>query len=215
MGLIGRHQGANAAIAIGVLEAIEAAGIARVGDAELRAGLAATRWPGRVELLALGAAGGAAAAGPTAVVGRPDLILDGAHNAAGAAALAATMDELAPTLSGGRATLLLGMMRDKEVTAVLDALRGSRMLAAARVLAVTVPDAPRALPAGPLARAWGGRDVEAWEELPAALARAQALARAEDGPLVVAGSLYLVGAVRGALLPAGETPRPPGREAAG
>ena len=114
LGLIGRHQGANAAVAVGILEALDAAGIVSVGEEALRTGLAATHWPGRVELLALGAAGRAEAAGPSAVPGRPDVILDGAHNAAGAAALAATLDELAPALSGGRATLLLGIMRDKE-----------------------------------------------------------------------------------------------------
>jgi len=201
LGLIGRHQGANAAVAVAVLEALDATGIARVGDEALRTGLAGARWPGRVELLVLGAADRAEAAGAVAVRGRPDVILDGAHNAAGAAALAATLDELAPGLSGGRATLMLGIMRDKEVAAVLDALRAARLLAAARVLAVTVPDAPRALPAAELASAWGGPDTEAWDDVAAALQRGLTLARAADGPLVVAGSLYLVGAVRGMLMP--------------
>jgi len=221
LGLIGRHQGANAAVALGVIEGLVAAGIARVEDTAIRAGLAATHWPGRLELLSLGPDGRATVvgaspdeapatrattsvtgvAGPT--LGHPDVILDGAHNVAGAAALAAAIDELAPMLSGGRATLLLGIMRDKEVAEMLDALRGSALLRRARVVSVSAPDAPRALPADELAAAWGGPDVAAVADLPAGLALAIELARAADGPLVVAGSLYLVGAVRGALLPGG------------
>lgn len=185
VGLIGRHQGANAAVALGVIAALDAAGIARVDAAAVRSGLAATRWPGRVELLP----------------GLPEVILDGAHNVDGAAALATTLDELAPALSGGRATLLLGIMRDKEVAAVLDALQTSTVLRDARLVAVTVPDAPRAQAAAELASAWGRADAEAVDDLPAALDRALDLARAAGGPLIVAGSLYLVGAVRGILVP--------------
>jgi dihydrofolate synthase / folylpolyglutamate synthase len=200
LGLIGRHQGANAAVALGVMRALGEAGIARVDETAIREGLAEARWPGRMELLTIGADGLAVPAAATPLKGQPDLVLDGAHNAAGAAALAATLDELAPSLSGGCPTLLLGIMRDKEVAEVVAALGASAVLARARLIAVNVPDAPRALPARDLVAAWGGPDAEAWEVLPDALERAVGLARAEDGPLVVAGSLYLVGAVRGALV---------------
>ena len=67
------HQAANAAVADATLDALEAAGIARVGEAARREGYASVRWPGRLELLEVG--------------GR-EVLLDGAHNPAGAAALA-------------------------------------------------------------------------------------------------------------------------------
>lgn len=185
LALLGRHQAANAAVALGILDALAEAGIATCDERAIRDGFARVTWPGRLELVDLAPG---------------EAILDGAHNVAGAAALAAAIEELRPGLAPGRPVLLLGVMADKEVAGMLDALRGSPALASARVIAVTVPDAPRALPAAALAVAWGP-GADAIEALPDALARAVALARAEGGPLVVAGSLYLVGAVRGALLP--------------
>ena len=120
---------------------------------------------------------------------------------AGEESTAAALDELAPSLSGGRATLLLGVMADKEVRELVAALHRSRILADAAVVAVTVPDAPRALAGEELAAAWGGDEVSGRSSLPEALDEAVDLARVADGPLVVAGSLYLVGAVRAALVP--------------
>ena len=113
LGLLGRHQAANAASATAALDALGAAGIATVDDAAIRAGLEGATWPGRLELLP---------ASPS----RPQVLLDGAHNEAGAPALADAVDELAPGLAGGRATLLLGILRDKEVAAIIDALATSR-----------------------------------------------------------------------------------------
>ncbi len=140
--LLGRHQAGNAAVAIGIVEALDAAGVAHVPDEALRAGLAATRWPGRLELLRY--------AGRTVLV-------DGAHNPDGMAALAATIDELAPGLPRGRVTLLLGVMRDKEVREMLGALARSDVLRHAHCVATTVP-ADRSRPAGDRAgRAHGAR----------------------------------------------------------
>ncbi|MFN8622870.1 MAG: Mur ligase family protein [Chloroflexota bacterium] len=201
LGLLGAHQGANAAVALGIVDALGAAGIARVDDDAVRAGLAGARWPGRLELLSIDPGGRAGPTGPVPVPGRPDLLLDGAHNAAGAAALAAAIEALAPSLSGGRVTLLLGVMRDKEVDVMLAALRSSARLDRALVVAVTVPDAPRSLSGAELAALWRPGDVTASDALPEAWERAVSLARAAEGPLVVAGSLYLVGAVRALMLP--------------
>ncbi len=88
VGLRGRHQAANAAVADAVLDALAAAGIADVPAAARRAGYATARWPGRLELLS--------------VDGR-DVLLDGAHNPAGAAALATALDDLRPFLDAGPA----------------------------------------------------------------------------------------------------------------
>jgi dihydrofolate synthase/folylpolyglutamate synthase len=203
LGLLGAHQGANAAVALGVIEALHDAGIARADEAAVRDGLADARWPGRLELLTLSGDGTAQPPGPSSEPGRPDLLFDGAHNAAGATALARAVDGLVPSLSPGRATLLLGVMVDKEVDAMLDALRSSPWLRAARMIAVTVPDAPRSMAGAELAARWrqAGGDADAIDDLPEAWRRAVSAARAEDGPLIVAGSLYLVGAARSLALP--------------
>jgi len=133
--------------------------------------------------------------------GLPDVVLDGAHNEAGAAALAEALDELRPSLSPGRPTLLLGVMGDKDLPRLVGALAGAAALQGARIVTTAAPGS-RAAPAALLAATWRaderGRTAEvvALESLDAALGLAVGAARAADGPLVVAGSLYLVGAVR-------------------
>jgi dihydrofolate synthase/folylpolyglutamate synthase len=203
LGLLGAHQAANAAVALGIIEALRDAGIARIDDQAVRAGLAGARWPGRLELRTLDAGGRAREPGPAPHPGHPDLLLDGAHNEAGAVALAAAVEALRPSLSPGRVTLLLGMMADKEVDAMLDALRRSCALRDARLVAVTVPEAPRSMEGAELAARWRatGGDAEAAVDLADAWARAIVSARTDDGPLIVAGSLYLVGAVRALAIP--------------
>jgi dihydrofolate synthase/folylpolyglutamate synthase len=200
VGLLGRHQAANVAVADALLDALGAAGIADVPSAARRAGYAAARWPGRLELLRI------AGAGPGGT--DAEVILDGAHNPAGAAALAAALDELRPLLRDGVGrrpappTLVLAIMGDKDVDGVLGALAAAPSLAGARVLATAV-EGPRALPAAVLAARWsavaGARSgpVAALEDPLAAVASAVATS---DGPVVVAGSLYLVGAARALLV---------------
>ena len=221
LGLLGRHQAANAAVALGILAALAEAGIAAPTDAQIRAGLEAARWPGRLELLALhgpDGAGPVGRAGPARLdapdPAAPDQLLDGAHNADGAAALAAALDELRPSLSPGRATLLFGSMRDKDAAAMSASLGGAAALRDARIITVRV-DAPRALPADELAEVWraassAGQEVRALESLDDALGAAIAAARESGGPLIVAGSLYLVGAVRGRLVADDDPPDPEG-----
>jgi dihydrofolate synthase / folylpolyglutamate synthase len=179
--LRGRHQAHNAAVADAVLDALEGAGIVRVpGDARRR-GYATAFWPGRLELLRVG--------------GR-DVLLDGAHNPAGAAALARALDDLRSHLEPGQVTLVHASMGDKDVVGVIDALLESDSLADLRIVTTQVAG-DRALPASELARAWRSRRPETGvtivAEPGAALDRALASA---DGPVVVAGSLYLVGEAR-------------------
>ncbi|MFN8517947.1 MAG: Mur ligase family protein [Chloroflexota bacterium] len=189
IGLLGDHQAANAAVALGILGALARAGIATVGPDAIRRGLADARWPGRLELLRAGSV---------------DVLLDGAHNADGARALAAALDRLAPWLGTGRPTLILGILADKDVPGMVAALRQASSLRAARVLATPVPDTPRSLDATELARVWGPR-AEPTASVDEALELGLAAASREGGPLVVAGSLYLVGRARG-LLTGGAVP---------
>ncbi len=204
--LLGRHQAANAAVAIGVVAALAEAGVAEVTDAAVLAGLARARWPGRMEVLERD--------GLT-------IVLDGAHNPDGAAALASTLIELAPHLPSGRVTLLLAVMADKAVADILGVLVAAAPLREAHCVATRVPDSDRSLPAADLAAAWRSAVAQAAtgrsasgssagrlaaspvDDADEALRRALEIATTAGGPLVVSGSLYLVGHVRARLVPDG------------
>ena len=184
VGLRGRHQAANAAVADATLDALEATGIATVGEGARREGYATVRWPGRLELIE--------------VAGR-EVLLDGAHNPAGAATLATAIDDLTPFLRPGRATLELAIMADKDVDGVIGALARAAALRDARVIC-TAPRGGRALPADLLAARWEaatGRPAEGAANPRTALESALSTG---SGPVFVAGSLYLVGAARAQLV---------------
>jgi dihydrofolate synthase / folylpolyglutamate synthase len=186
VGLRGRHQAANAAVADALLDALATAGIARVAPDARRTGYATATWAGRLELLEVG--------------GR-QVLLDGAHNPAGAAALAASLDDLRPFLAAGPVTLVTATMADKDVDGVIDALLGSQALRDAMIVCTTVGGS-RALSAADLRDRWTAARPGASPPLVAAdAAAAMDLALGADGgPVVVAGSLYLVGAVRARLV---------------
>ena len=185
--LRGRHQAQNAAVADALLDALGIAGIAAASPEVRRRGYGRATWPGRLELLE--------------VDGR-EVLLDGAHNPAGAAALATALDDLRPFLVGGDETnrppisLVHGSMGDKDVAGIIAALEAAAALEGARIIATQVPG-ERSMPAAELARQWlaarPGAAVRAEPDLDAALAAAIEEA---EGPIVVAGSLYLVGEAR-------------------
>jgi dihydrofolate synthase/folylpolyglutamate synthase len=187
IGLLGSHQAANAAVAVALLDALREDGERRgrpvdVDEAALRSGMAAARWPGRLELV------------PSAASGR-DVLLDGAHNPAGARALARALAELGVR----RFPLVFGAMRGKRVTAVLRALAPLEP----RPVFTAVADAHAHRP-DELLRTWrqvvpDARGAAAGTTATVEEALTQAAAGLGTGPVVVAGSLYLVGAVRAAL----------------
>jgi dihydrofolate synthase/folylpolyglutamate synthase len=201
VGLLGHHQGANAAVAAATLDALRDAGIASVSDDELRAGFAAARWPGRMELIPSALGGG----------DERDLLLDGAHNEDGAAALAAALGDLSPQLlsaTGTRNTplvLIAAVMADKSVAELCAALAKSPALRTAHVICTTVGDvrslAPEQLAAAVRAAGLGARVQIAVNPIAALLAAAE-----QGGPIIAAGSLYLVGAIRGELMRRGVLP---------
>ena len=186
VGLRGRHQAANAAVAWALLDALGEAGLPTADEPARRTGFAAAVWPGRLELVD--------------VDGR-DVLLDGAHNPAGAAALAQALDDLRPTLRGpadAPLTLLWASMADKDVPRIVDAVAGASSLRGATLVATRL-DLERAMAAEELAALWRSRsDVTVVVEPDPDRALERALA--EPGPVTVAGSLYLVGAVRARLV---------------
>ena len=202
VGLRGRHQAVNAATAHALLDALGAADIAHVDDPARRVGFGSVRWPGRLELFE--------------VAGR-EVLLDGAHNPAGARALAVALDDLRPHLVGGAGrdappvTVLMAAMADKDVAGIVGALSRSAALGGATVICTQL-DEPRALSAGALARLWerhgpDGTTIRLEPDLDAAWGLASgdhpSSARpspALEGPVLVTGSLYLVGAIRARLV---------------
>ena len=185
VGLRGRHQAANVAVADALLDALAEAGIATADPDARRRGYATAVWPGRLELLELGE-------------GR-DVLLDGAHNPAGATALARALDDLRPHLAAGPLTLVMASMADKDVDGVVTALGGAAALRGANVIATSV-DAPRAMPAAELGDRWRRLPGPASVTVVPDPLEAVEAAIIGPGTTVVAGSLYLVGAVRAHLV---------------
>lgn len=168
LALRGRHQVGNAVLAVRLLEVLAEQGFAIPADA-VRVGLEDAQWPARLQLVA-------------ADQGR-QVLLDGAHNPAGAAALADYIQAVWPA----GLPIVFGAMRDKQIGGMLRALS-----ACARPLVATTAPGERAAGAETIAaaaRAEGLSDVEVAPELPAALEAAW-----RCHPLaVVAGSLFLAG----------------------
>ncbi len=179
--LNGRHQVANAALAIAL------ARICGVSQTSIEEGIGLTRWKCRLELLSLD----------------PVVFIDGGHNPQGAESLALTFnDVLGGTLKGRKIRIVAGMMADKDVRGVYEAyLNGGLNIAEA----VTVrPENARSMNPIELSRIINlvynnkVQTLEAGspeEGVRIALERSKA-----DGmPLLVTGSLYLAGQVRGYL----------------
>ena len=183
IGLLGRHQAANAAVALAILEELGRAGIATATDEQIATGFAEARWPGRMELLS--------------PLGRPDILLDGAHNPAGVAALAASLADLLPHLSDGPPTVLIGVLANHWQEGMLEPLADA--LPRAALFATRVPGSTASLEPPRVALAWGAGATpiaDTDRALDAALERSAT----SGGTLIVCGSLYLVGYVRARLM---------------
>jgi dihydrofolate synthase/folylpolyglutamate synthase len=170
--LAGRFQVRNALTAIAAARMLAERG-APIDDDAIARGIAATRWPGRLERIAE----------------QPEIYVDGTHNPAGAREIAVFWEAF---LSGRNIFLIYGAVRDKAV----DEIAGLLFPRACAVI-VTAPAQPRAISAAVLAEMTGhhARRVEVVPDPDQALERALELASPED-VLFVTGSLYLVGDLR-------------------
>ena len=175
LGLRGEHQVGNALVAIRVLEAARAHGIA-IGRDAIVAGLTNAEWPARLERIEV-------------APGR-ELLLDAAHNVEGAQALAAYLARW----HRERPPLVIGIMADKDVDGILRAL-----LPVTASIVATASMNRRALPAATLADRVRALDLR--RQVVVEPHAAAAVARAfEDADFVcVAGSIYLAGEVRDAI----------------
>jgi len=159
----------------------------------LRAAMGRVEVPGRLELFP----------------GRPDVLIDGAHNPAGMIALAAAL----PAVLAGRGpvTAVVSVLGDKRVLEMVGALAG-----VVDLLFATRSSHSRAIRASELAGLAGDMGVPAWavDDPVEALAAARDAA-GPDGVVLVAGSLYLLADLRGPLAREGEGPParlPPARK---
>jgi dihydrofolate synthase / folylpolyglutamate synthase len=173
--LPGAYQRDNLLVALRLLEEAKRAGVG-VDLRKLPAAVARTRWPGRLE----------------GVAGDPPLLLDGAHNPAGARALAAHLR------AGPPFVLVFGAMADKDVRGLARPLfppAAAIVLTRPRIARAATPDELRRR-AGRLA---AGARLEPGVARALSLGRRLARAQGAGTRVVVAGSLYLVGAVRAIL----------------
>jgi len=166
--LAGEHQVENAITAAVALWQLG------VPVQEIEEGLARAQWPGRLER----------------VSERPEIVIDGAHNPAGARALGAYLDRF---YRGRRIRMIYGAMRDKAVEEVC----GILFPRAAQVIA-TAPDQPRALNPQAILEIASHADIRTAPSLSDAL-RIVGDAAPEDA-IFITGSLYLVGEARALLV---------------
>lgn len=118
--LLGRHQAVNAATALAVVEALGELGSLSLNERQIREGLAATRWPARLEI----------------VQRAPLVVIDGAHNLDGAKTLRQALQEF---FRYQDLILVIGMLGDKEREKVV-----AELAPLAKAVVVTKPNSPRA-----------------------------------------------------------------------
>jgi dihydrofolate synthase / folylpolyglutamate synthase len=172
LNLKGFHQVINATTALGAMEVLEDLGY-RVSTHAMIDGLKEVDWPGRLEM----------------VSSSPRVILDGAHNPAGALVLKESLEK---EFQYQNLILLIGIMKDKDIPSMLHLLAPL-----AHHIIFTKPHTDRAAAPSLLKKALGqnGRKAEIAEDLREAIERGLSLTQEED-LLCITGSLYTVGEAR-------------------
>ena len=180
--LHGEHQAGNAAMALAAVEAFAGGGREGLDPEAVRAAFARVTSPGRLEALRRG----------------PVVLVDAAHNPAGAAALATALnDEFASTTL----VAVVAVLADKDAVGILEALEP-----AVEALVVTTNSSPRSMPAADLARVardvFGEDRVFQASPLPEAIDVGLALAEREASfgghGVIVTGSVVTAGDARAA-----------------
>ena len=173
--LVGRHQLRNVALAIAAAVELHQQGFSGITANSIEHGIRETRWPGRFQVIA-------------ARLGWPEVVIDVAHNPAGAWALRSALSE---RYEDRPLIFVFGAMRDKAISEMTEIL----FPLAERVIA-TRPENPRAASAKEIlqAAARTGVEIEAVEDVQRAVERARVLAK-PGTVVVITGSIYLVGEV--------------------
>lgn len=170
--LRGRHQYANAALALGVVERLGECGYP-VEDSLIRSGLERTRWEGRGEVLQR----------------HPTVLLDGAHNPDGISALCGVLQR---DFSFQRLFVVFGVLSDKDRFAMI-----GKISSIADVMILTRPGSERAVePAALLPLVKKDSENIIVEPNPVRAVRSALDAAEENDLICIAGSLYLVGDIK-------------------
>ena len=172
LNLAGPHQIINATTALGAMEILDGLGY-RVSNDAMTEGLKEVEWPGRLEM----------------VCPSPRVVLDGAHNPAGAIVLKESLEK---EFQYRHLILLIGVMKDKDIKSILHLLAPL-----ADHLILTRPHTDRAAPPALLKKALArnGRKAEIVEDFEKAIEKGLSMTKEED-LLCITGSLYTVGEAR-------------------
>jgi dihydrofolate synthase/folylpolyglutamate synthase len=171
--LVGRHQLRNIALAIASAVELHDQGFTQITPDSVERGIRETRWPGRFQVV-------------RSAAGQPEMVMDVAHNPAGAWALRST---LSAAYEDRPVTLVFGVMRDKAVSEVAEIL-----FPIAERVVVTQANNPRSATPAEIRQAASRVEVDIQEapDVASALAEARRIA-GPAGLVVVTGSIYIVG----------------------
>lgn len=172
--VFGSHQGQNLAIAVAAVEAFLGGGQLQIPDDILRSAISDVSSPGRLQLIRT----------------EPNLLLDGAHNPAGALILA---QALRAEFSEKPLVGVIAVLAEKDAAGLFSNLAG-----VFESVVITQSSSPRSMPVAELeslAKDGLGQKVESISDFKLALERAKHRALEIDGTVVVTGSITLVGDV--------------------
>ena len=171
--LIGDHQVNNAVLALTVIKVLKDERNIEISEEAIRRGFLNTAWPGRIEK----------------IKDNPVFIIDGAHNVDGAKSLSKALDK---HFKGRKMTLLIGMLKDKDIDSVL-----SLLMDKFDKVITTTPNSDRAISCEEL------KDkVQKYVDDVIAIPNIEdavkyTLENAKDDDIIIsAGSLYMIGTVR-------------------
>ena len=171
--LIGDHQVNNAILALTVIKVLKDERNVEIGQDAIRKAFLNTKWPGRIEK----------------IKDNPTLIIDGAHNEDGARSLAKALEK---HFSGKKMTLLIGMLKDKDIDSVLEILidKFDKVI-------TTTPDSDRAISSEELKE-----KIEKYIDNVISISKIEDAVKyvfentEKDEIIISAGSLYMIGHIR-------------------
>lgn len=172
--LRGAHQASNAGVAFGLIKVLQEKGFSQIGEEEIKQGLAAVNWPGRLEL----------------IDGHPPVLMDAGHNPDGFRALVHAVDIIA----GKKPVIgLIGIPNNRPVEEMAAILApGLHYVIATALPSITTADPNR------VGEAFANLDIECevQPDQESGLKRGLEIAAQKNGILLITGSFYLIGKLR-------------------
>ncbi len=174
--LLGDHQLSNAAVAIEACEVLISKGF-RIDESHIRAGIANTRWPGRLEI----------------VNKKPLVLIDGAHNPEGGQSLNTALEKYFADKSK---IFIVGFLKDKDYQYIMELLAHK-----AKLIITVTPNTDRAVPSSELAEILRKYSDNVRDGITIENGLQIALDNANEDCVICAfGSLYMIGDIRAAYM---------------